>query len=105
MDGKPSRSAPAPARSCSSAPRCRRKTWRKPLIEFSPEQMRSIGYRVIDLVVDHFANLKNRPVGARAAPEYIRPLLSGLPSEDPVDPLELIARLERDVFPNILHVD
>ena len=31
----------------------------------SREEMRSFGYRVIDLLVDHFDKLSERPVGAK----------------------------------------
>jgi aromatic-L-amino-acid/L-tryptophan decarboxylase len=75
------------------------------LIELSPEEMRRFGYRVIDLLVDHFANMKDSPVGAKADPAYIRPLLSEPPPAQPHDPEQLLTRLERDVFPNNLHVD
>src|SRR5438132_11768713 len=74
-------------------------------LQLSPEDMRKVGYRVVDLLADHFANMRDGPVGAKADPIAIRPLLSGLPSEKPCDPHELLSRLERDVFPNNLHVD
>ena len=74
-------------------------------LELSVEEMRKFGYRVVDLLADHFANMRDGPVGAKADPLTIRPLLSGLPSEKPCDPHELLSRLERDVFPNNLHVD
>jgi aromatic-L-amino-acid/L-tryptophan decarboxylase len=75
------------------------------LIELSPDEMRRFGYRVIDVLVDHFANMKDDPVGAKAEPGYIRPLLDEPPPDQPGDPHELLDRLQRDVFPNILHVD
>lgn len=74
-------------------------------LELSTDEMRKFGYRVVDLLADHFANMRDGPVGAKADPIAIRPLLSGLPSEKPCDPHELLSRLERDVFPNNLHVD
>ena len=74
-------------------------------LELSVEEMRKFGYRVVDLLADHFANMRDGPVGAKADPIAIRPLLADFPSEKPCDPQELLSRLERDVFPNNLHVD
>lgn len=74
-------------------------------LELSPEEMRRFGYRVVDLLADHFARMSDGPVGAKANPETLRALLAGMPGNAPSDPHELLARLERDVFPNNLHVD
>ena len=67
--------------------------------------MRRFGYRVIDLLVDHFANMKDGPVGAKAEPAQMRKVLAGAPAEGPTDPHELLTLLEREVLPNNLHVD
>src|SRR5712691_11874786 len=69
------------------------------------EEMRSFGYRVIDLIADHFANMQRGPVGAKADPAHIVSLFDRGPSETGRNPQELLAQLERDVFPNNLHVD
>lgn len=75
------------------------------LLELSAEEMRQLGYRVIDLLVQHFAHMRDGPVGAKGEPKQLLDLLSGEPSETPGDPHALLARLEKDVFPNNLHVD
>jgi aromatic-L-amino-acid decarboxylase len=69
------------------------------------EEMRDFGYRVVDLIADHFASMERGPVGAKVDPARIISLFSGEPSEQGRDPNELLAQLERDVFPNNLHVD
>src|SRR5438874_5895684 len=69
------------------------------------EEMRRFGYRVDDLLADHFAHMGRGPVGAKAEPGRILSLFDGDPSEKGRGPNELLARLERDVFPNNLHVD
>src|SRR5437660_3127899 len=74
-------------------------------LELSSDEMRKFGYRVVDLLIQHFAEMRDGPVGGKADSATIRPRLSGLPSEKPSDPQELLSRLERDVFPNNLHVD
>lgn len=74
-------------------------------LEFSPEEMRRLGYRVIDLLVQHFAGIRDGPVGAKGKPEEMRARFTGDPPELGTDPHELLARLEKEVFPNNLHVD
>lgn len=67
--------------------------------------MRKFGYAVVDLVAEHFANVQDRPVGTKADPAKIIPIFDRDPPEEGRDPNELLAQLERDVFPNNLHVD
>jgi glutamate/tyrosine decarboxylase-like PLP-dependent enzyme len=69
------------------------------------EEMRKFGYRVIDLLVDHFTNIEREPVGSKRDPGKLIPLFDNDPPETSRDPNELLAQLERDVFPNNLHVD
>ena len=74
-------------------------------IALSHEEMRKFGYRVVDLLAEHFANVERGPVGAKADPGRIISLFDRDPSETGRDPNELLAQLEHDVFPNNLHVD
>lgn len=74
-------------------------------LELSEEEMRRLGYRVVDLLVRHFAEMRENPVGAKRSPGELLPRFAGPPPEAPTDPHQLIARLEQDVFPNNLHVD
>ena len=74
-------------------------------IELSREEMQRFGYQVVDLLVEHFAGMRDRPVGAKADPAVIRPHLSGSPPDGPANLEVLLAQLQREVFPNILHVD
>jgi glutamate/tyrosine decarboxylase-like PLP-dependent enzyme len=67
--------------------------------------MQRLGYRVVDLLVQHFAGMRDGPVGAKGEAGELMALLSGPPSEKPIDPHELLLRLEKEVFPNNLHVD
>jgi aromatic-L-amino-acid/L-tryptophan decarboxylase len=67
--------------------------------------MRQFGYRVVDLLVEHFAQLRDEPVGAKGRPDELRPRFSAAPPEHSTDPHELLTRLKQDVFPNNLHVD
>jgi len=74
-------------------------------LALSREEMRAFGYRVVDLLADHFADVKDGPVGAKGDPAKLIPLFDVDPPENGRDPNELLAQLERDVFPNNLHVD
>ena len=67
--------------------------------------MQQLGYRVVDLLVQHFAEMRDHPVGAKGKPDEMLARFSGAPPEAPTDPQQLLARLEKDVFPNNLHVD
>ena len=74
-------------------------------LELSEDEMRQLGYRVVDLLVRHFAEMRESPVGAKGKPEELLALFAGPPPESPADPNELLARLAKEVFPNNLHVD
>ncbi|HYR23158.1 MAG TPA: aminotransferase class I/II-fold pyridoxal phosphate-dependent enzyme [Chthoniobacterales bacterium] len=74
-------------------------------IALSRDEMREFGYRVVDLLADHFASVQEGPVGAKADPARMVSLFNQDPPETGRDPNELLAQLERDVFPNNLHVD
>jgi aromatic-L-amino-acid decarboxylase len=74
-------------------------------LELSKDEMRQLGYRVIDLLVQHFGEMRDAPVGAKGQPADLLGRFCGNPPEAPTDPNELLAGLERDVFPNNLHVD
>ena len=74
-------------------------------IALSRDEMREFGYRVVDLLAEHFANVQDGPVGAKSDPAQIISLFDQDPPEAGRDPTELLAQLERDVLPHNLHVD
>ncbi|HSV62710.1 MAG TPA: aminotransferase class I/II-fold pyridoxal phosphate-dependent enzyme [Chthoniobacterales bacterium] len=74
-------------------------------LELSRDEMQRLGYRVVDLLVQHFGEIRNAPVGAKGQPADLLARFAGPPPEAPTEPNELLARLEKDVFPNNLHVD
>jgi aromatic-L-amino-acid/L-tryptophan decarboxylase len=76
----------------------------KSKLELTSEEMRSLGYRVVDQIVEHFEALASKPV-MRVAPraELESELREPLPEEpEPVD--ALLDRLRRVVWPNIGNV-
>jgi aromatic-L-amino-acid decarboxylase len=74
-------------------------------IELSREEMRKFGYAVVDLLAEHFSNIRDECVGAKFDPAKLIPLFDVDPPENGRDPNEILAQLKRDVFPNNLHVD
>lgn len=77
----------------------------RPRIALSREEMRKFGYAVVDLLAEHFANVQNEPVGAKADPIRMISLFDQGPPENGRDPNEILTQLKRDVLPNNLHVD
>jgi len=73
-------------------------------LELQAAEMRALGYRVIDVIVDHFEHLDEKVVGAKGDPVVLRPLFREPPPSLPVRPDEIFARLERDVLPHIMNI-
>lgn len=74
-------------------------------LDLSREDMREMGYRAIDILVEHFATLKDQRVGAKADPTEIFQKLSGPPPEQGTPYQSLFDQLQRDVFPSTMHVN
>ena len=74
-------------------------------IALSREEMRKFGYAVVDLLTEHFAEVRDERVGHKNDPAKLIPLFAGDPPETGRDPNEIIAQLKNDVLPNNLHVD
>src|SRR5437667_11382124 len=73
-------------------------------LSLSTEEMRKFGYAVVDLLADHFANIRDQRVGAKVDPAKLIPLFDVDPPENGRDPNEILTQLKRDVLPNNLHV-
>jgi aromatic-L-amino-acid/L-tryptophan decarboxylase len=73
-------------------------------LELSADEMRSLGYRVVDLLTDHLTHIRDRRVGAKGTPERLRAALMEPLPQTPRTADEIFARLERDVFSNILNI-
>lgn len=74
-------------------------------LEFSPERMREIGYRVIDRLVEHLTTLSTQPVGAKADPAVLIAALSEPPPEEGTAFETVLAQLEQQVLRNTMHVN
>jgi len=67
--------------------------------------MRTLDYRVIDMVVEHFATLAEKPVTRKADHATMEAWLREDLPEGGTDPLTLLDQVERDVFDKIMHVE
>jgi len=74
-------------------------------LNLSREDMRALGYRVVDILVEHFQELPGKPVTRKAdRPTLEAQLREALP-EHGANALEVLDQLQRDVFSNIMHTD
>jgi aromatic-L-amino-acid/L-tryptophan decarboxylase len=76
-----------------------------PELEFSPDRMREIGYRVVDGIVNHLATLRDQPVGAKADPAILQAAVAESAPEQGMEFETVLEQLERDIFPNTMHVN
>jgi aromatic-L-amino-acid decarboxylase len=76
-----------------------------PDLDFPPDRMREIGYRVVDQIVDHLATLRDQPVGAKGNPATLLAALAEPAPEQGMEFEAVLEQLERDVFPNSMHVN
>ena len=76
-----------------------------PRLEFPPEEMRRMGYRVVDMIVAHLATLGDQPVGAKGDPKELLASVGGPPPEEGACFDDLLADLQQRVLHNTMHVN
>jgi len=74
-------------------------------LDLSREEMRSLGYRVVDLIVDHFADGDEEDLGASPSRADLEARLRESLPEEGSDPQEVLDQVEQDVLPNTMRVD
>ena len=74
-------------------------------LSLSREEMRRIGYRTVDLLVEHFATLPDKPATRKASRAEMEERFREPLPETGMDALELLDLVERDIFSNIMHLD
>lgn len=74
-------------------------------LRMSPEEMRSFGYRVVDLIVDRAAELDTSDPTRRATRADMERRFREPPPEKPSDPEAVLHRVERDVFAHAMCLD
>lgn len=68
-------------------------------LEFDREQMRALGYRVVDILVDHHAGLRDKSATSHADRPTMEALFQEPLPELPMDPNDVLTQVERDVMP------
>jgi len=85
------------------------KDWKDPAarspLEVPPEEMRRLGYQVVDLIIDRWTNLREGPAWQFGARQELEPLLSGPPPEEGQDPDVVFRRVMEDVLPRAGRID
>jgi aromatic-L-amino-acid/L-tryptophan decarboxylase len=76
-----------------------------PELDFSPERMRQIGYRVVDTLVEHLATLPSQRVGTKGDPPALLKALSEPLPEQGMEFEAVLDQVERDVLANTMHVN
>ena len=74
-------------------------------LDLSKEEMRALGYGVVDLLVDHFAAIHEAHVGTKGSRSELEQLLREDIPEHPTSAQEVFRPLKEQLFTNMLHVD
>jgi aromatic-L-amino-acid decarboxylase len=74
-------------------------------LSLSREEMRALGYAVVDLLVEHFSDLPNKPVTRRSKRPVLEAQLREALPQHGADVREVLRQLQRDVFDQIMHLD
>src|SRR3954447_16040990 len=73
-------------------------------LTFSRDEMRAMGYQVVDLLVEHVATLRDRPVTAMADHHLLEARLRE-PVPEHGRPFDtVLRRLQEDVFSSMMHL-
>jgi aromatic-L-amino-acid decarboxylase len=75
----------------------------RPSLAIGAEEMRALGYRTIDLLVDRLTGDPG-PVLRAGTPEELRARLASPPPDEPAEFEEILATLERDVLPFVARI-
>jgi glutamate/tyrosine decarboxylase-like PLP-dependent enzyme len=74
-------------------------------LQLSPEEMRSLGYRVVDLIVDHFAEGGTKGIGRSPGRAEMEALLREELPEEETAPDRVLDQVESAILPNTLRID
>lgn len=74
-------------------------------LTLTPEEMRALGYRVIDLLVEHQVALPEKPVTRHETADILRQMLHEPLPRKGVNGVGLLEQLDREVMQQIMHLD
>lgn len=75
------------------------------MLELTAKQMRDLGYRVVDRLVEHFTTLPAKRVACRTGRSELEALLREPVPDEPSNTADVLALLDRAVFAQMTHVD
>src|SRR5947209_7134867 len=78
---------------------------RQSRLELSGEEMRALGYKVVDMLVEHFEQLRDKPVTHKASRPVLEKRLRKPLPEQAISVDQVLQQLQEDVFSNIMHLD
>ena len=73
-------------------------------LQLSPAEMRALGYRAVDIIVDHVETLRGRRVANQVPRTQLDAALGDF-SEEPADPQRVLSLVEREVMSAVTAVD
>lgn len=74
-------------------------------LELSREEMKDLGYRVVDLLVEHLSTLHDQPVSGEATRAELEALFREPPPAGPTGHVEVLDRLRRDLLPHFVRIN
>ncbi|MBA4494513.1 pyridoxal phosphate-dependent decarboxylase family protein [Paenactinomyces guangxiensis] len=74
-------------------------------LHLTPEEMREMGYQVVDRIVNHICQLPDKPVTRNSSPSQLEKALGEPLPEQGLDFEQIIQLLDEAVFSQIMHLD
>src|SRR5437016_6256220 len=74
-------------------------------LTLSAEEMRALGYRAIDIIVEHLVRIREEPAVRTASRAELEARLREPLPERGTDQVQLLERVQRDVLSTIAHPD
>ncbi|MCC3862249.1 pyridoxal phosphate-dependent decarboxylase family protein [Pseudemcibacter aquimaris] len=74
-------------------------------LNLPPGQMKKLGYQVIDMIVDHIANIEEKPVHNYQNRSIYNSMLETSLPENGMDPSLILEQVDKDILTGITHTD
>ena len=75
------------------------------MLELTRDQMRTLGHRMVEMMIEHFAALRDKPVNVTGSRGALASLIDAPPPDQGRPAGDVLGLLENAVFANIGHVD
>ena len=76
-----------------------------PKLLFDKETMRQLGYRAVDMVINHIEHLPEKNATKQKTRTELEAIFREEMPKDGMDPMKLLNLVEKEVFANIMHID